>query len=96
LEGIATLRCAKVALAIEQWRNETNGNLPESLSLLVPKFLTEIPPDPFDGSPLRYRRHPIGYSVYSIGSDLKDDSGIGSDRAPKGTNTYDVVFKVER
>ena len=44
--------------------------LPETLEELVPKFLTEIPLDPYDRQPMRYSRQ--NRAIYSIGTDLVD------------------------
>lgn len=48
---------------------------PESLEQLVPHYLPEVPPDRFDGQPLRYRIRDDRPLVYSVGSNLKDDGG---------------------
>ena len=45
--------------------------------------------NPFDGQPLRYRKHDSGYLLYSIGPDLKDDGG---QRLASGKG--DLVFEV--
>ena len=54
--------------------------------------MDEIPPDPFDGKPLRYKKLEKGYVVYSVGPDGNDDGGkergLGDD--------YDIIFVVER
>ncbi|HVT12171.1 MAG TPA: hypothetical protein VHE55_07880 [Fimbriimonadaceae bacterium] len=43
--------------------------------------LGEISIDPMDGKPLRYRRTGSGFTLYSIGHNLKDDGGSPDDRA---------------
>lgn len=49
---------------------------PQSLAALVPELLRDVPHDPIDGQPLRYRLNPDGtYLLYSIGDDGKDDGG---------------------
>jgi hypothetical protein len=45
------------------------------LSELTPNYLDATLTDPFDGQPLRYRKQGAGYVLYSIGPDLKDNSG---------------------
>ncbi|HWA81867.1 MAG TPA: hypothetical protein VG820_00425, partial [Fimbriimonadaceae bacterium] len=42
--------------------------------------LGEISLDPMDGKPLRYRRTGSGFTLYSIGHNLKDDGGSPDDR----------------
>jgi hypothetical protein len=49
---------------------------PGSLDELVPRFLPAVPTDPFGGRPLRYRRTPDGFLVYSVGEDEVDDGGV--------------------
>ncbi len=97
LAHLTRLRVAGVAMAVEQSRL-SNGNLPEQLADLVPAFLPEVPLDPYDGRPLRYRKREKGYVVYSIGKDLSDDDG--TERPPKRRGReeppYDITFIVER
>jgi hypothetical protein len=58
------LRSATAALAIEQYRLDHGGALPDTLEQLVPQYLTSVPTDPFDGAPLVYERLPQkGYRV---------------------------------
>jgi hypothetical protein len=65
----------RVACALERFRL-ANGNLPETLDALVPRYLDKIPPDVMDGKPLRYRRQSDGgYLIYSIGWNKSDDDG---------------------
>jgi hypothetical protein len=80
-------------LAVERFRLAT-GQFPRHLQQLAPAFLPQIPTDPFDGAPLRYRLLDNGYVVYSIGADLKDDNG--AERSGRASSRYDVTFAVER
>jgi lysophospholipase L1-like esterase len=52
LKGQAQLQCALAALAIERYRRD-HGRWPERLQDLLPAYLSTVPTDPFDGSPLR-------------------------------------------
>ena len=70
----ATLRMAGLACALERFRI-ANGRHPERLEELTPPFIEKLPHDPCDGQPFRYRVTPESYLLYSIGTDLKDDSG---------------------
>lgn len=75
--GHALLRSAMVAAACERYRQANKGVWPESLETLgKAKLLDEIPRDPFDNQPLRYRRTNDGAVIYSVGVDLKDDGGV--------------------
>ena len=96
-EGAAHIRISGVALALERFRL-ANQRLPDSLAELVPRFLEEFPADPFDGAPLRYRRLPKGYVVYSIGRDGRDDGGKEPppNRRTAGNIPEDITLTVER
>ena len=63
-----------VAIGLELYRRRT-GAWPESLDMLVPDLLPAVPPDRFDGRPLRYRLVDGRPLVYSIGADRDDDGG---------------------
>jgi hypothetical protein len=70
----AQLDVARTALAIERFRLAC-GKTPEKLEELVPLYLEQIPVDPFDGRPLRYRRTESGYLLYTILEDGQDNGG---------------------
>jgi hypothetical protein len=89
----ALLLCAAAGLAAERYRRK-HGRWPEALADLKGEFLREVPLDPFDLKPLRYRKDGLGVIIYSIGQDGKDDGG---ERAT--LNTYkeegtDVGFRL--
>jgi hypothetical protein len=71
---LAELRCAAVALAVERYRL-AQGAWPRDLAATVPAYLKEVPKDPYDGLPLRYRRTPDGVVVYCLGPDQADNQG---------------------
>ena len=48
-------RAALAAIAVEVYRAGHEDRLPEKLEQLVPGLLPELPKDPFDGEPLRFR-----------------------------------------
>jgi hypothetical protein len=70
----AELRCAAVALAAERYRLD-HGRWPEAPAQLVPDYIGQLPSDPFDQAPLRYRRLEDGLMIYAIGPDGRDDGG---------------------
>lgn len=73
IEASRRIMIAAIALRRYQLRH---GSWPPDLKTLVPDFLSEVPRDPVDGRPLRYRRNADGtFLLYSIGSDGKDDGG---------------------
>ena len=96
LKGFSRTRAAIVAIALERWRLAHAGQLPASLFELVPDYLPAVPADPYDDQPLRYRKLPRGYVVYSIGPDFTDDGGKEQSAERKEGEPYDITFTVER
>ncbi len=63
-------------LALNAYKLE-HGRYPKSLFQLTPKYISEVPLDPFDfPNPLQYTLNGSNYLLYSIGPDGKDDGGI--------------------
>jgi hypothetical protein len=95
----AGIRTARTALAIELYRADHGGEKPTNLNDLVPAYLKEIPRDPFDGKPLRYRITERGYAVYSIGPDGKDDDGkkqTPSKKRVSNQEPFDITITIDR
>jgi hypothetical protein len=65
-------RAAITALAVEHYRIEHEGKLPQRLIDITPQYLKEIPLDPLDGKPLRLKQLSIGFVVGSSGIDEGD------------------------
>lgn len=66
---------ARLACALERYRM-ANGEFPETLDALVPKFVAKLPTDVITGEPLKYRREADGqFVLYSVGLDGVDDGG---------------------
>jgi hypothetical protein len=86
------LRCTLVSLALERYR-QANKQWPDSLRDLIPKELTRIPLDPYDGAPLRYRKRNDGVVVYSIGPDGEDNGGNIDRQRPVRPGT-DLGFRL--
>ncbi|HVO30997.1 MAG TPA: hypothetical protein VMV18_09680 [bacterium] len=70
-------RVAETGAALERFHTDT-GKYPDDLKALVPKYLTELPADPYGGT-LHYATGDSGRRVWSIGPDGTDDHG----EAPK-------------
>jgi hypothetical protein len=89
----AELRATAVVLALRQYQ-QAEQHSPQTLQDLVPKYLSEVPVDPFDGKPLRYRVRTDGrWIIYSVGPNQLDENG----EQPKGdprkyTDPGDVIF----
>jgi hypothetical protein len=94
LRARAHLELAQTALAIERYRL-AGGKVPERLEELVPQYLQEVPSDPFDGNPIRYRRADPGYCLYSISDDGQDNGGREKTDVASGA-PYDWCFIVTR
>ena len=54
LDGDATRGLVRLAVAAAAYKAK-HGKHPEKLAELVPEFLPEVPPDPYDGRPLRLK-----------------------------------------
>ena len=67
-----SVSATQLLLAIKCHKNKT-GQLPQSLSELVPEYFREIPGDDFDGKAMKYSKQKG--IVYTVGEDLKDSGG---------------------
>ena len=74
LEHEARCLCAEVGLACERFRIR-RGRWPTSLSELKDFDIPNVPVDPCNGQPLRFRANEDGIVVYSIGENGADDGG---------------------
>ena len=88
------LDLAQAATAIERYRL-AEGKLPGRLEELVGEYLEEVPIDPFNGKPIKYKRTEPGYVLYSIGEDCEDNGGVERDKE-KRDQPWDVTFIVPR
>jgi hypothetical protein len=97
MEADAQARLAVSALAIEAFRNQ-ESRLPQKLEEVAPKILADVPTDPFDGAPLRYRRRENGFVLYSIGRDREDNGGREKPEGKtySGRSGFDITFTVAR
>src|SRR5207248_4735859 len=66
---------AALACALDRFRL-ANGQFPETLGALVPRFISQSPNDVITGESLKYRRTDDGqFILYSVGWNEKDDGG---------------------
>lgn len=94
-EAIARIRLTRTVLAVERYRLKRGGALPASLADVTAELSDDIPNDPFDGQPLRYRQRSTGgYSVWAVGPDRQDDGG--SILGPDGKTFPDMVIAITR
>ena len=87
---VARLDCARVGLAALRYRAK-HGGLPDKLEALAPDLIAALPPDPYSGKPLFYRKAADGFVIYAIGDNGKDDGG---DIERAGGEQPDVGFRV--
>lgn len=65
----------RTTIALVRYR-VAERHYPETIAEVVPRFLPEVPADPFDGAPLRYRVTGDSFVLYSVGPNATDDGGI--------------------
>lgn len=75
LKRQAGLRMTAALLAAERYRLET-GKVPAGWNDLVPKYFPNIPLDPYDGKPVRWKTTPTGFILYSVWTNKIDDGGV--------------------
>jgi hypothetical protein len=75
---------ALTAIALELHRRRA-GAYPATLGDLVPRSLPAVPPDRFDGGPLKYRLVDGKPLLYSVGVDRIDDGGRPPAPDPRGS-----------
>jgi len=78
----------RAAISTGEW------TVTEDLQELVPEYFSEIPIDPFDGAPFRYRVRANGqWAVYSVGPNQTDDGGeLPANEPKKYSDPGDIVF----
>jgi hypothetical protein len=74
--ALAVTRCAAVVIAIEEYRRDHGGVVPDRLDALTPDYLPTVPLDPFSGRSLKYTPESSKYSVYSVWLDRTDDHNV--------------------
>lgn len=74
LKACMIRRLTKTSLACTAFALE-NGVPPDRLSDLVPKYLTQIPIDPFSGRAYCFQRSGKDFKIYSVDVDCRDDGG---------------------
>lgn len=89
--NLANSSLAHIGFALAAWRRE-QGEYPESLDMLAPDLLAEVPLDPFTQKSFTYRRTDTGYRLYSVGDNGIDDNGVSYDDQPRGD---DILLQIE-
>lgn len=68
------IELARIGLAFKIYKNQ-HGSYPETLNKLAPDILDIISDDPFSGKSLVYKKSGKGFTLYSLGPNMKDDNG---------------------
>jgi hypothetical protein len=85
--AVVHLRLVTVELALRCYRSD-QGQAPGRLDLLVPKYLQQVPSDPFSGHALVFRPQGTNWLLYSVGPDRVDDGGKPMSRSnPSGSHS---------
>jgi hypothetical protein len=82
-EAVAAWRCARLVVAVEQFRRD-HGRLPETLTELEVAGGQEEVSDPFTGRSLHYVPENDVYVIYSVGRNLQDENGTLTPQIPIG------------
>ncbi|KPJ62663.1 MAG: hypothetical protein AMS15_03160 [Planctomycetes bacterium DG_23] len=93
-EGDARSRLITTLFALRLFWME-KGHFPQSLEELAPQYLENVPLDPFDLNPLRYKKLQGKWIIYSIGPDGKDDGGIRNYLYQQAEEGTDLILEVE-
>jgi hypothetical protein len=93
--GLAHVRLARAALALERWRRD-HGRWPEGLAEAAgePEAMDPIWRDPFTGEPLQYRREGQACLLYTVERNGVDDWGpdaAGTGRLRSDDRGYRLV-----
>lgn len=80
---------------MERYRRDHPEQPPDSLDALVPNYLTAVPTDPFGNGPLHDQRLPVGFRIYRVGTNLRDDGGLPMVDEKAFDAPSDLSFTVE-
>ena len=92
-ETLVHIRSTLLAIMIERYRGSHEGQIPESLDVLVPTYSEAVPSDPFTKNKLLYRHDEKGYTVYSAFINRKDDNG-SINMETKGEAPLDLGYRI--
>jgi len=83
----------RIGFALAAYRAD-HGTYPQTLARLAPEYIEHIPMDIFAQRPLKYATTEVGYTLYSVGSNGKDDGGISAYDDPDSQTNTDIVLRV--
>lgn len=95
-KAAAILAVDRAALAIKTFKSQT-GRYPDTLAH-VEALGWDLPDDPLGEKPLLYRRTAEGFTVWSVGPNMKDDGGVEYDPTTMDftSGPYDITFFCDR
>ena len=73
----------QLGFALSAYRAD-HAAFPESLDVLAPKYIAQVPKDLYTDQPLRYKRQGDGFLLYSVGPNGADDGGRTVASQPPG------------
>jgi hypothetical protein len=82
----------QLGLAVTAYRADHSA-YSESLNVLAPRYIAQVPRDLFNQHPLHYKRQADGVLLYSVGANGVDEGGRSFDSQPPGD---DLVLKISR
>ena len=82
----------QLGLALTAYRADHSA-YPESLNVLAPRYIAQVPRDLVNEQPLHYKRQGDGILLYSVGTNGVDEGGRSFDSQPPGD---DLVLKISR
>ena len=92
---IARSRAEQIGFALAVFQREL-GEYPETLAVLVPDVMQEIPKDPWTGDAFLYHRTDDGFVLYSVGPNQRDDGGgLTSFEGSDDALMDDIIVRVE-
>jgi hypothetical protein len=74
-DDLVNHRASVAAIAAERYRRDHTGAMPGTLQDLVPQYLAAVPQDPVTGQALLFKTDAGAYTIYSVGTDKKDNGG---------------------
>ncbi len=87
----ADLRGLQIRAAINMYVQD-NGRAPDSLEQLRPRYLKELPSDPFSGKDFLYKKDQDEWRLWSVGMNLKDDGGVYDESKSRWAQRTEIVF----
>jgi len=88
---IAQANLCELTFALKQYKAD-QGQFPDALNGLMPKYIPALPEDPFSGQPYCYRKEGDEFVLYSVGENRNDDGGMKTEQDGKD----DIVWRVAR